>query len=529
MSSFFNKSRDQFSSPSVPWVTEELLTILTSIPTNITPGKITDMIVTKWRDVVHELRPPKRGEPFLCTVQGCETYQNSKPVLRVSPPNSKQSLCLWLHESLIQFVGTAILAPGRQLRMISGELIHDTFMTPIRAVIVEMSLGRNSDYLWVKRTCQPNILSTLNSQSTVNAIMVKVVDKNPHCLFVKDDSVSDPIKLELTEKELDYASLLKIDDIVIIWRPDVNGDPVRLSFTDKTVIIRLPILHSEVTDPRDVCLCGIVNTISYSVRRGEWIGCQLDIIDRNDIRRTVVCPTSTSCEQKRVLASIRDGHFVYFFHLLASNGEDSVLKFTDGSTIYNMNCMVTLVESMVARPIPISKISFYLSGVVRAEIVEFEVILADIHIDCGCVISDLFCPKCGSEVEGRIKKEAVLRLTIDDGSLNLTAYGTSATVDFFVYDGNDWSSQLEFHKNKVIREKIGSEWVFFLSRCSRSEFGGKEDAMWRIDKVIRGRDETARTIRVLIGNLQSGEPYEIASCGRSMFNNPTYGRSDFLD
>ena len=519
------------SAPAPSWVAEQLLCVLTQIPSNVTPAKMTDMIVAKWRDVVHELRPPKKGEAFVCTVQACETFRDSRnPVLRVSPPSSKQCLRLWLHESMVQFVGTTILAAGRQLRMIASDLIHDTFMLPVRAIVIEMGLGRKSDYLWVKRQCQPNMLAQLRAQSEVDAIMVKVIDKQDDCLFVKDDSVKTPMKVELDSKVIDYSCLLRIDDVIVIWRPELRGDPLRIEFGEKTAILRLPMLHREEMDCRDAHVNGVVDTISYSVNSGEWLGCQVDVLETSGTRRTIVFPRSTLCEQKMILRSVRSGHFIYLFHLLTSSDNKNILTFTDESVLYNVNSFVSLVESMVVRPVPISLVAGYLSGVIRAVIIEFDVSLAEIHIDCGCVLQDEhFCPKCGAQVDGRQRQEMLLRFLLDDGSLDcLTAYGTPSTVAMFKYDAQDWVSQPDFQKTRAIKAFIGSEWIFFVSRSAPLEFGEKDGPLWRIDNISRGTDETPRTVRSLLGTLESGDQYIVGTCGTSMFTNSIHGPSDFL-
>jgi hypothetical protein len=260
---------------SLEWVAEQLLSLFSRTQGNLTPAKITDIIVGRWPAIQHELSPPRPNDLFHCRVHRVDSYAPTRnPVVVVSPVNSQQTFHLWPHPSLAQFVGTQLLGPNRRVRMVAGPLVNDSFMLPVRVVVIDLESHSHADVRWVKT--HSHTLSRLRPNHVPDSLFVKVSGVSHHSISLIDDSHPEPVQLDLSDKDLGYGRLLRIGDLIVVWRAE-QGDEQHLLFGPLTAIIRLPILDRDVSDPRD-CQCrGIVTAVAHSTSGIEWTGCHLEI------------------------------------------------------------------------------------------------------------------------------------------------------------------------------------------------------------------------------------------------------------
>jgi hypothetical protein len=419
---------------------------------------------------------------------------------------------------LVRFASTGVLGQNRRLRMIAGRLVHDNFMSPVRAVVIEMNRGCRSDLNWVKLHCEKSRLSELSSIQ--NGVLVKVVDIGSDGLQVRDDSVSECVSVKLSEKEVDYARLLHVGDLIVIWKPRVVDG--KLAFCEVSLVLRLPILDAAVHDSRDCELHGVVDTVAHSCELYEWVGCQCQVLGNSGVRTTIVFPKETGFEARRILSSVRHGHFIWLFHMIESGRDRDVFVFSAHSVIFNLNCIRGLLDSMIVRPIPICDIGVYDSVVVRSVIVDIHVSIVRIHVDCGCVVNDMNCARCSVSYGERHRQDLLMRIVIEDGGLeSVVCYGRPESCDLLGYDVNDWESQLPRIRDKLLESRRGMEYVFFISRSRAIDVGLMEGdgEVWIIDGIALGRDETSRTVRVLCDLLGSSDRYAVGFAGDSCFHN----------
>jgi hypothetical protein len=227
---------------------------------------------------------------------------------------------------------------------------------------------------------------------------------------------------------------------------------------------------------------------------------------------------------------VRNGHFIWLFHLVESPDDANLLSFAEDSAIYNVNTMRSIFDSMVVRPVPMAQLMSFASGVVRAVVLALHVTAIDVHLDCGCAIRKGICPRCSVDYGARHRRELALTCLLDDGSCEpVVVHGLASACDFFVNDVSDWQ-QLNQMQGNMIGSVIGREFVFFLSRCRPADFGFDEDEgeLWRIDAVSPGSEETNRTGRTLVELLKSDSEYQIGYTSASFFHNVAPGGSEFL-
>lgn len=516
-----NENQRATDRPTPEWAAEQLLQTFQQFQTNITPARITDTIVHKWRKFQHQFCLPEPGDLVSCTIESIDHYANSThPVLNLKIKNSKQNLSLWIHPSIRPFIDSKILSPSRQIRFLSSQIINDSYLLPIRCIIFELNYGSSSDLQWARSHVQPNLLMSLRSSiNKPKAIIVQIVGKTNSSLLIKDDTIHEAIELHLRPSELDYLKLLDENDFIIIWKPIIQTDPFSLELSSETVIFRAPILTTnDGVNQREMMKCGIVDSIVHICNDEEWTGAQVDLIAKNGDKTTVIFSKQTGFDQKKSLSTLKIGHFAYFFHLISFI--DSTYRFGPQSIVYNLNIIPSFVDSMVIRPIPIASLVNYTSGVVRAAITHLEIKKVTIHLDCGCVTSNDFCKMCNIDATYRCKKIMEMIITIDDGSENLQVHGLSNMCNLTGIDIQEWKSYEETTKNEIIHSFIGKEYILFLSKCKPIEFNVSEDGfIWRIDTYSEGMEETKRTVRFLIDhlNIKPPPPYQIGDSGASPF------------
>lgn len=506
--------------PTPDWASEQLFILFFRLRDNLTPSYLIDSIVTKWRNYQHEINLPKEKEMILCMLKSIDSFLNgNNPVFRLSIPNSKIEFYLWIHESMKQFINTTILKKNRKIRIIANHII-DNVMLPKQSILIELD-DTKEDLIWVKEHCTINILQWTNMRNLQDAIFVQVCDKKENSLFIQDDSTKVPIEVKLRIDDLDYLELLQIGDFILIWKPEMNNNK-QIILNQNTVILRMPVLMEDkkIIDPYDISICGIVTNISHNVNKLEWTGCNIEILNNNQ-RKILFIPKSIDFNVKKLISIIRENHFIWAFHIYYNEGNS--YNFNDKSTIYDLNVIDGFLSSMIATPISIHFIFNYLSGLVKGVITNITISTIIIHLDCGSSIDQSFnCSRCSIDVSGRRSRVLLYHVNIDDGSYEqFDAYGTSLTFDIFGYDANDWESQEEPIKKKLIRSFLGKEFVFFVSRANPSEFGIRDTAehVWRIDRYLDGREENSRTIKYLVDVLRNDKPYQVGNCGNSIFQN----------
>lgn len=517
-------SKHAIDRPTPEWAAEQLLLTFQKYQSIITPARIIDTIVEKWRSIKHEFTPPKINDIILCNINSIDYYSGSQtPVLNLSLNNSTQGFCLWLHQSILQFIHSPILSPSRKIRFLASNILNDYFMLPVRCIIVELNDGSLFDLNWVKENAQKNTLITVkNSQKSPNAIIVKIINKTESSFMIKDDTINEPIELLLKTQELDYLKLLDESDIIMVWKPVVYQNPFVISLSSESVIFRAPVPNIG-RNQREIMKCGVVDSVGHFTSGNEWMGCQIDIITKGAQRIAILFSNQTSYYYKKILSTLRIGHFSYFFHLVALN--EKTFKFSRDSTVYNLNIIPSFLDSMIARPIPIKEIFEYTSAIVRAVILKIDIQTANIHIDCGCQVNDdNFCQRCQSNSNGRIKKVILNKVTIEDGSESLTIYGFSSDFNLIGFDASEWELFSQKVKTEIINHFIGQEYVFFLTRSDYRDFNinekeKKSDFIWRVDTFSEGKEETKRVARCLIDHLNSNstKDYQVGFCGNSPF------------
>lgn len=517
-------SKHLIDRPTPEWAAEQLLITFQRFQSNITPARIIDSIVEKWRSIKHEFTPPKVKDIILCNINSIDYYSDSQtPVLNLSLNNSTQGFNLWLHESIIQFVHTSILSPSRKIRFISSQILNDSFMLPVRCVIFELNDGSISDLNWAKENAQKNtLLSLRSSKKQPNAVIVNIINKTETSFMVKDDSISEPIELILKSQEQDYLKLLDEYDIILIWKPIICLNPFCIELSSKSAIFRAPVPKMG-QNQREIMKCGVVDSIGHYTSNDEWTGCQMDIISKGGIRNTILFSQETNYYYKKILSTLQIGHFTYIFHLVGY--DENTYRFSKESTIYNLNTITSFLDSMVVRPIPITKLYDYSSGIVRAVIISIEIKRATIHFDCGCQVNDRnFCQRCLSSIEGRFKNVILNKVTIDDGSDILTVYGFSSEFNLIGIDISEWETLSQKVKDEIIGHFIGKEYVFFLTKANPADFNMDEVKMkgefiWRVDTFSEGKEETKRAVRFLVDHFKSNsnEKYQVGSIGDSPF------------
>ena len=517
-------SRHLIDRPTPEWAAEQLLLTFQRFQSNITPARIIDSIVEKWRSIKHEFTPPKINDVILCNINSIDYYSESQtPVLNLSLNNSTQEFSMWLHKSVLQFIHTSILSPSRKIRFLASNILNDYFMLPVRCIVFELNDGSLTDLNWAKENAQKNtLLSVRSSKRSPNAIIVNIVDKTESSFMIKDDSISEPIELILKSQEHDYLKLLDEHDIILVWKPVVYRNPYCFELSSESAIFRAPIPKAG-QNQREIMKCGVVDSICHYTSNNEWTGCQIDLITKGGIRATILFSQETNYYYKKIVSTLQIGHFAYLFHLITY--DDSTFRFSKGSTIYNLNTITSFLDSMIVRPIPIASLYKYTSGVVRAVILKIKIKRATIHFDCGCQVNDKnFCPKCLTSSEGRVKNVILNKVTIDDGSGVLTVYGFSTDFNLIGIEISEWESLSQKVKNEIIGHFIGKEYVFFLTRANLLDFDLDESKMkdqniWRVDTFSEGKEETKRAVRFLVDHFKSGsyERYKVGSCGESPF------------
>ncbi|KAH0788946.1 hypothetical protein GPJ56_007158 [Histomonas meleagridis] len=426
---------------------------------------------------------------------------------------------MWFHDSLSQFIDTPILKQNRKLRMISSHFINDV-MLPKRSILIEME-NDEEDFRWVNEHKVLNVLQWTHSRNAPDSLLVQIYSKTEHGFLVQDDSTIEPIELVLSQDEIDYLRLLEVNDLILIWKPLITDEPKQIEFSSSSIILRLPILsQSEYEDSHDISFYGIIESIAHSVHKTEWTGCQFDLITKGNQRKTVIFEKTVPFNIKKQLSSIREGHFVWLFHLVIDS--DGMYLFYENSTLFNLNIIRGFMNSMIITPISIHSLLNFTSGLIKGIITDLKLRSVIVHTDCGCVINSetLSCPRCMINAGGRRSKLLLYHVYIEDGSIEeFDAFGLSNTFDILGYDGDDWESQVADVKEKIIRKTIGKEYVFFVSNADASEFGIKnyDEQVWRIDTYEEGSVETNKEIRYLIDIIKNEQKYEVGNCGCSKF------------
>jgi hypothetical protein len=413
--------------------------------------------------------------------------------------------------------------------LIAEPLLNDEIMQPVRSVLIELDSPSARDLKWVKNHCFKEALGSLQENRVPDGLLLHITEIESEFCVVADESASSGTRLVMSGPESGLLKILHVGDLIVLWRSIRVEEG--LGFGDFTAVLRLPVLNDAVRDPRDCEFHGIVQTIAHSASGYEWTGCQIDVIGRGRIRKTIVFPKGTAFSQKKGLGEVRNGHFVWLFHLCADVGDPNLLQFGQASIIFDVSIMPSLLDSMIVRSIPFSSLDYFVNAVVRGVVIALSVEIVQTHLDCGCVVNRTVCPRCSVPFDGRHRRDLRLVIIVEDGSTEaMKLYGLATSVDFFGYDASDWESQLPRVREKLIETKRGCEFVFFVSRCPSIDFGLTEQTgdVWRADAMAKGREETSRTVRGLVGLLQDDSPFHIGFTGDSLFHNPHRGGGGFL-
>lgn len=505
--------------PTEDWIVEKLLMAVGTGHNYGTPGSMLDDIVGEWKGSMHELNPPEKGDVFVCTIQGIGVFPNHElSVLCVAPPDSKQIFYVWLRGPIVQFKGHDILATGRVLRMVIGAITDDHVILPAGVIVLELGRTRASDIELVQRFCLPR-LSLMDEGGKVAAVTGRIVEISKKGFYVDDESIAQPVRVELSEKENDCFRILSVDDRVILWKPDVlNSRAMR--FSDNTMVMRLPMISND--DACNVTVSGSVMSVAHSVSGDNWIDCRVRVLVDETDEQTIVFTNMPRNVRERFIVPLRMGHVVWLFHLRASS--DGTLRFTSESKLFNMNMFKNFVDSMAARPLPITAICAYRSGAIRALIVGLSISVCTIHMDCQCVLSDdKVCSMCSTSIGTRGREVLLAEITLEDGGFEpLTVFGTSVASELTDYDATDWKCELDEVKERIIRSQIGREYVFLISRGRPREFGFDDDGadIWRVDGSWEARSETVRTVKAMVQLLNQPGKYVVGYTGSCQYHRP---------
>ena len=552
---FFDKSEGNQLYPSNEWCAEQLLITFEKFQSNITPAKIIDEIVSKWRNMNNAFVPPKKNDLLFCKINSIDYYPNSKtPILNLSIVNSSQKIGLWLNPSQAKIFKcfnssnsqfeydnpiAKLMNPGRNIRLITSMVLNDYYMLPIKCILLELNGGSAFDLNWFKDNVKFNIINSLMLKTyKTDFIFVKVIEKKENSFFVKDDSIKSLIELPLDRTEVDYYKLIDRGDMILIWKPKYTRNPFSIHLSKESIIIRGPSLDYENNQQKmgKIMICGIVDSIVHHCNNIEWMGCSITIltsynnssqteISKSDNekykRKTIKFSNKTPYTQKKILSSIQNGHFIYLFNLFIE--DTSTYKFSHGSSIYNLNAISSFLDSMVFCPVSIKNILGYTSGIIRASIVQLNIFEAIIHIDCNCAVDkNTVCARCLTQITGRTEKVMLIHALVDDGSDLLDLYGYSTTFDLLGIDIKDWTTLPLEVKEKLLYNELGRELVFFISQTNPIDFNiGKGADVWRVDLFSEGCEETNRVCKFLTDNLNDeNSRYIVGSYGDSLFHNP---------
>lgn len=347
-----------------------------------------------------------------------------------------------MHESLDNY-SDSILKNDRIIT-ISTLYVFDSFMVTQPPMIFEFDKS-NLDFNFIKTFYGQYPLNDSNIHIHPFHVIVRITEIDDSFLYVVDDTIIEPCKIDLTNGDEAYAKMVNVGDVLLIINIELNSDETGhyFFFTDKTIVLRLPNLDNETEIRPDIK--GIVYYVTNNSDRDEWVPGRL-FIQTEESKLIEVNPEQSSPTVKYNLVNLRKNHFIWLFNLIKKGNN---YYFCEDTVLYNLTRMIGIYFSgveIVKDIIPYFVLSST-SLVVKALVTSLQVRSTLIHIDCGSVIfghdddvsySDFGkCHHCKRNIGNRTMKTRLYIMDIDDGLGKMTVGALSSAFQHEDLSDND--------------------------------------------------------------------------------------------
>jgi len=337
----------------------------------------------------------------------------------------------------------------------------------------------------------------------------------------KEIIVSDPkseytMSLYLYDEEISFIKLLKKDDYIAIYNPQINDKNNKriLNYSLNTIFIKIEMDEKKNTIPLKLSsqskscnipkddngvldfsqfqgrlyLCDIrENTKNVSVfSRIVYIGNNSPIIINNEMRNRIGIKIEDSTGIKDVtlwdnlalqILKYKVGYYVFIENLMTTTYVDNKYYINgieeNGCKIYNVNCLKSMISSPSFRQINYlselkheDNVFFYCNAVIigwepsyNGELYYFA------HSNCEKYLSEnsvnSFCHYCASPINEDIVTVYGINWIIDDGTTILTVNADSSiSSEIIGVSINIFKNQNHDIQNNILNDIIGKEFIF---------------------------------------------------------------------
>jgi hypothetical protein len=504
---FFENVSDPaaIQSPSVEVIFEHILQLFTKWATGMTSVIIRQDVLNQLRTARHSqhVKPGSSHQPVLHgTIRAVGIYSDGDAaVIRVRQDGYELDITAALHGALMPFL-KRFLGEGRRIHFGNIRFSNDCLI-PDQICVIDLRRTKD-DIDFIRSTCVSTSLQCLDQANPPLALLLRIESPAQYGIIVSDGG-SRAIEFRLKPEQTGLKQLLRFGEVVLLYKPWIREDcnVLYLVYGPNTVVFRVPVdlpnesvfsqinQHSTLTQDglsfRNSAACrfvhGTIERIENSIDRGAWMSMSITLCDSDNRSRHIFAQISDcSYELRKLLATIRPHHYVWFFGLLE---RAKWLDFTSETTVYSPAVMHSIVSSSIINPLDLNSIADYVTFLCRAVVIKIEANLTNVHEICGCcLLPSGLCSLCQARVEHGVSKELILTMEIDDGSCDgVTVMAVASKFPFWSGSVEKWQEYGQSEKQRLLDDLLGREFLFVLSKADLAQFGGVRGSNgWRVDQ-----------------------------------------------
>jgi len=334
------------------------------------------------------------------------------------------------------------------------------------------------------------------------------------------DGGENACEILLERERMGMKRLLRFGDVILFYRPwltEVTAGVLSIVYGPNTVMFRVPVnlrpadLMSQVSQHNTVlaqdglffrnraacrAIHGTIAKIEHFTTVGEWTSSTIYL--NNPAAKISVGISDCAFETTRSIAGLRASHYVWFFGLIER--EVSNMYFTAETSVYNTVMLHAIVASDIVRPALLDGCGAFTTFIARAVIVAVECSPLEVHSLCRAAVPRSgACSLCRAGVGRDAVQDAVVRMEIDDGSCDpVPVVALASVLAFWTAAPDKWGAYTEARQRGLLRELVGRELVFVLSRGCEEEFGEYSSAeCWRVDRCGNTAGDVEREVEWL--------------------------------
>ena len=492
------------------WVIEHMLRLFAKWATGITTTIIRQDVLNELKTMrnSHHVKPDGANQGVLHgVVQSIGFFPNQDAaVIHIQQPDYDMRISAAVHGALLPFV-KRFITEGRKIHFANIHFSNE-YMIPSQNCVIDLQKSKD-DVDFVIRETERFSLRQLSEESPPGALLLRVDGPTANGISVSDGSEKGA-ELVLERERMGIKMLLRFGDVIMLYRPwvrQIYAGILSLVYGPNTVMFRLPVTVKSVDVTSQVsqhnasltqdglvyrnsaasrAICGTVERIENYVDRGDWSSSTVYLCDQRG-HTIIIYINMADCtyESTKVVSGLRPSHFVWFFGLIEREKESRRMYYTSETGIYNTVMMRAIIASEVVQVLPLELINSFQTFVARAVMIKADCSVREVHSICRSAVSKMgHCRLCHAAVSDDIVEELFLQVTIDDGTCDpITVFGRGSAFGFWGVDPGKWKSCNSEKREAILRDIIGCECVFILSRGSEEEFGGfGVGPCWRVDQ-----------------------------------------------